>query len=119
MNCTMCKVIEQIKNDENPWFVKELETGYVILGFNQHFYGYSLFICKQHVREIFDLDVEFRTKYLLEMSIVAEAVKNAFGAEKINYECLGNGDIHLHWHIFPRKSGDLLEYGDNGKGPVW
>ena len=115
----MCKVIEQIKNGENPWFVKEFETGYVILGFNQHFYGYSLFICKQHVHEIFDLDVEFRTKYLLEMSIVAEAVKNAFGAEKINYECLGNGDIHLHWHIFPRKNGDLLEYGDNGKGPVW
>ena len=41
MNCDMCKVIEQIKNGENPWFVKELETGYVILGFNQHFYGYS------------------------------------------------------------------------------
>lgn len=55
----------------------------------------------------------------LEMTIVAEAVKNAFGAEKINYECLGNGDVHLHWHIFPRKAGDLLEYGNNGKGPVW
>ena len=119
MNCDMCKVIEQIKNGENPWFVKELETGYVILGWNQHFYGYSLFICKQHVVELFDLDIDFRTKYLLEMTIVAEAVKNAFGAEKMNYECLGNGDIHLHWHIFPRKSGDLLDYGNNGKGPVW
>ena len=30
MNCDMCKVIEQIKNGENPWFVKELETGYVM-----------------------------------------------------------------------------------------
>lgn len=117
--CDMCNVIEQIKKGENPWFVKELETGYVILGWNHHFYGYSLFICKQHVVELFDLDVDFRAKYLLEMTIVAEAVKNAFGAEKINYECLGNGDIHLHWHIFPRKSGDLLDYGNNGKGPVW
>ena len=119
MNCDMCKVIEQIKNGENLWFVKELETGYVILGWNQHFYGYSLFICKQHVVELFDLDVDFRTKYLLEMTIVAEAVKNAFGAEKMNYECLGNGDVHLHWHIFPRKSRDLLDYGNNGKGPFW
>lgn len=119
MNCDMCNVIEQIKKGENPWFVKELETGYVILGWNQHFYGYSLFICKQHVVELFDLDVDYRMKYMLEMTKVAEAVKNAFGAEKINYECLGNGDIHLHWHIFPRKSGDLLDYGNKGKGPVW
>ncbi len=119
MNCDMCNVIEQIKKGKNPWFVKELETGYVILGWNQHFYGYSLFICKKHVVELFDLDVDYRMKYMLEMTKVAEAVKNAFGAEKINYECLGNGDIHLHWHIFPRKSGDLLDYGNKGKGPVW
>lgn len=119
MNCDMCKVIEQIKNADNPLFVKELETGYVILGWNQHFYGYSLFICKQHVVELFDLDMEYRTKYLQEMTVVAQAVKNAFHAEKINYECLGNGDLHLHWHIFPRKNGDLGEFGNNGKGPVW
>lgn len=119
MNCDMCKVIEQIKNNENPWFVKELDTGYVILGWNQHFYGYSLFICKQHVVELFDLDMEYRTQYLQEMTIVAQAVKKAFNAEKINYECLGNGDVHLHWHIFPRTSGDLGEFGNNGKGPVW
>lgn len=119
MNCDMCNVIEQIKKGENPWFVKELETGYVILGWNQHFYGYSMFICKKHIVELFDLDVDYRMKYMLEMTKVAEAVKNAFGAEKINYECLGNGDIHLHWHIFPRKSGDLLDYGNKGKGPVW
>lgn len=117
--CNMCKVIEQIKKDENVWFVKELETGYAVLGWNQHFYGYTLFICKKHVVELFDLDKEFRTKYLNEMVIVAEAVKNAFDAEKINYECLGNGDAHLHWHIFPRVSGDLGEHGMNGKGPVW
>ncbi|MGN0485612.1 MAG: HIT family protein [Acutalibacteraceae bacterium] len=119
MNCDMCKVIEQIKKGENPWFVREMETGYVILGWNQHFYGYSLFICKQHVVELFDLEPDFRTKYMQEMIVVAQAVKNAFDADKINYECLGNGDVHLHWHIFPRKSGDLGDYGNNGKGPVW
>ena len=53
------------------------------------------------------------------MSIVAEAVSNAFSAEKMNYELLGNGDTHLHWHLFPRKSGDIENYGNNGRGPVW
>ena len=119
MNCDMCKVIEEIKKNENPWFVKELKTGYVIFGWNQQFHGYVIFICKQHVTEIWELEEDFRKQYLNEMTLVAKAVKEAFGAEKMNYECLGNGDVHLHFHLFPRVSGDLGEYGNNGKGPVW
>lgn len=119
MNCDMCKVIEQIKQGENPWFVKELETGYIIFGWNQHFYGYTIFICKEHVTELWELPEEFRKQYLNEMTIVAKAVKEAFGAEKMNYECLGNGDVHLHFHLFPRVGGDLGKYGNKGKGPVW
>lgn len=58
-------------------------------------------------------------KFMEEMSVVAEAVSKAFGAEKMNYELLGNGDTHVHWHLFPRVNGDLDGYGNNGKGPVW
>ena len=53
------------------------------------------------------------------MSLVGEAVSHAFPCEKMNYELLGNGDSHLHWHLFPRVAGDLEKYGHNGKGPVW
>lgn len=60
-----------------------------------------------------------RKKFLEEMSIVAEAASKAFGAEKMNYELLGMGDAHLHWHLFPRRKGDIENYGNNGKGPVW
>lgn len=37
----------------------------------------------------------------------------------MNYELLGMGDAHLHWHLFPRRTGDIGTYGNNGKGPVW
>lgn len=117
--CFICKRIEMIKNGENPYFVKELETGYVIIGDHQHFKGYTLFLCKEHKTELFDLDSDFKIKYLEEMSLVAEAVSKAFGAEKMNYELLGNGDTHLHWHLFPRREGDIGNYGNGGKGPVW
>lgn len=30
--CMICDRIEMTKNGENPHFVKELETGYVVLG---------------------------------------------------------------------------------------
>ena len=117
--CFICERIKMIKEGTNPWFVKELETGYVVIGDHQHFRGYTLFLCKEHKTELFHLDPGVKQKYLEEMSVVAEAVANAFGAEKMNYELLGNGDTHLHWHLFPRVSGDLESYGNNGKGPVW
>ena len=117
--CLICDRIEMIKNGTNPYFVKELETGYVVIGDNQHFKGYTLFLCKQHQTELFYLDKDFSTKFMQEMILVAEAVKNVFGAEKMNYECLGQGDAHLHWHLYPRRTGDIENYGNKGKGPVW
>ena len=108
-----------IKAGKNPYFVKELETGYVVIADYQHFKGYTIFLSKEHKTELWHLDKNKKVKFLEEMSIVAEAVSRAFSAEKMNYELLGNGDTHLHWHLFPRKSGDLAGYGNNGKGPVW
>ena len=115
--CDLCNIIEKSLAGENPFFVKELETGIVVHGWNQHFYGYTLFICKQHATELYQLDKCFCSKFMEEMVDVAKAVSSAFNCEKMNYECLGNGDCHLHWHLFPRTSGDLGNYGNNGKGP--
>lgn len=117
--CFICDRIEMIKSGTNPYFVKETETGYVVIGDHQYFKGYTLFLCKRHETELFHLDREFKMKFLEEMTLVAEAVAKAFGAEKMNYELLGNGETHLHWHLFPRVSGDLEGFGNNGKGPVW
>lgn len=114
MNCLICERIEMIKNGTNPYFVCELETGYVVLGDHQHFKGYTLFLCKIHATELHQLPHDFKMKYLEEMSLVAEAVYNIYQPEKMNYELLGNGDTHIHWHLFPRVSGDTPE-----KGPVW
>lgn len=117
--CFICERIEMIQKGTNPCFVKELETGYVVIGDHQHFKGYTLFLFKEHVTELHLIDRSTKMKFLEEMSIVAQAVQNAFGAEKMNYEMLGNGEAHMHWHLFPRKENDLGEYGNNGKGPVW
>ncbi len=105
-NCLICSRIRLIQRNKNPYFVKELETGYVVLGDYQFFRGYTLFLCKQHKKELHELDPEFKLKFLWEMSIVAEAVYEAFSPQKLNYEMLGNTDSHLHWHIFPRHSSD-------------
>lgn len=64
------------------------------------------------------MEYETKIKFLEEMSIVQEAVAKAFQADKMNIELLGNGDAHVHWHLFPRKAGDMKGYGHNGRGPV-
>lgn len=117
--CDICKTVKNSIAGGNPYFVKEMNTGVVVLGWNQHFYGYIIFMCKEHATELYQLEPDFYTEFMREMVVVAEAVAKAFGAEKMNYECLGNGDTHLHWHLFPRVNGDLGEHGNNGKGPVW
>ena len=69
--------------------------------------------------ELFHLDEQEKMMFLKEMSLVAEAVAKAFGAQKMNYELLGMGDAHLHWHLYPRRDGDIGNCGNNGRGPVW
>jgi len=117
--CLICDRIELIKQGKNPHFVKELETGYVVIGDGQYFKGYTLFLAKEHVTELHQMEYATKIKFLEEMSIVQEAVAKAFQAEKMNIELLGNGDAHVHWHLFPRKAGDMQGYGHNGRGPVW
>ena len=117
--CLICERIELIKQGKNPHFVKELETGYVVIGDGQYFNGYTLFLAKEHVTELHQMEYETKIKFLEEMSIVQEAVAKAFQADKMNIELLGNGDAHVHWHLFPRKAGDMKGYGHNGRGPVW
>jgi diadenosine tetraphosphate (Ap4A) HIT family hydrolase len=103
-----------IKDGVNPYFVTELDTGYVVMGDHQHFSGYTLFLCKQHVSELHQLPHQYKMKYMEEMMLVAEAVFHVFKPQKLNYELLGNGDSHVHWHLFPRVEGDTPQ-----RGPVW
>ncbi len=98
----------------NPYLVAELETGFAVLGWNQMYPGYTLFLSKTCVPELHELAPVVRAKFLQEMALVAEAVCRAFAPRKLNYELLGNSVTHLHWHLFPRYADD-----PNPTWPVW
>ncbi len=106
--CKLCERIESIKNGTNPYFIKEMETGYAVLGDHQYFKGYSLLLCKIHATELHELEKSFRLKFLEEMSQLAEAVWKVYQPQKLNYELLGNTIRHLHWHITPRYEDDPM-----------
>ncbi|MBQ7488111.1 MAG: GNAT family N-acetyltransferase [Clostridia bacterium] len=113
--CLICDRIEWIRNGGNPYFVRELETGYVVIGDSQRFEGYTLLLCREHATELSQLTPDFRDAFLRDMALTAEAVQLAFHPDKLNYELLGTGKgRHMHWHIFPRRNGDTPM-----PGPVW
>ena len=113
--CLICDRIGKIRKGTNPYFVRELETGYVVIGDHQRFEGYSLLLCREHATELSQLAPDFRSAFLRDMAVTAEAVQNAFHPDKLNYELLGAGiGRHMHWHIFPRRKGDTP-----APGPVW
>ena len=49
--CLICNRISLINDGKNPYFVKELDTGYVVIGDHQYFRGYTIFLCKEHKTE--------------------------------------------------------------------
>lgn len=112
--CLICDRIKLIQENKNPYFVRELSTGYVVLADSQYFEGYTLFLEKYHVTELHQLSPAEKLAFLEEMSLVQEACAKAFHADKMNIELLGNGDAHVHWHLFPRHNGDTAQ-----AGPVW
>ncbi|KRN97682.1 hypothetical protein IV54_GL001258 [Levilactobacillus paucivorans] len=113
-DCFICQRIALIKANKNPYLVRELPTGYVVLADTQYFRGYTLFLAKEHVTELHLMDPAVKIQFLKEMSWVSEACAIAFKADKMNIEMLGNGDSHAHWHILPRHNGDTPQ-----PGPIW
>ncbi len=92
----------------------ELPHSYVILSRDQFFPGYTLLFTKNHVTELFHLDRDLRSALMEEVSLVAEALFSVYKPAKINYELLGNMVPHIHWHIVPRFSSELL-----WPRPIW
>jgi diadenosine tetraphosphate (Ap4A) HIT family hydrolase len=101
-NCPICRKWD----DEPEQRIIELDRTLVSLNRDQFFPGYCFVYTKEHVTELFHLDVEVRNAVMAEVCAVAQALYNAFSPDKINYELLGNMAPHMHWHIVPRSSTD-------------
>lgn len=112
--CLVCERINQIKENNNPNFIIELETSYVVLADSQFYYGYVLLLSKYHHKELHELAKEIKESYLKEMAKVAEVIFEICTPNKLNYELLGNKHEHLHWHIIPRYKND-----PSPSQPIW
>ena len=108
-----CWICQSLERDRHLVFY-ETETSTAKLNPDQYFVGYSFVVLKKHALELYQIDDEDRREFLEDMSNVARALALAFKPDKMNYELLGNGQPHMHWHLVPRYRSDPL-WGR----PIW
>lgn len=105
MNCPMCADIP-LEENKLSFLIKELDQSYVRLPKNQHYRGWVIVFFKRHVSELYELGDDERNEYMKEVSMVAKAVGEVFGAVKLHYLSFGSLCPHLHFHILPRQIED-------------
>jgi len=106
----MCQNLSEQKN----LVYYESRVSIAKLNPDQLFQGYTFLTLKWHEEELYYLADKDRKAFLEDMSTVATALAKALKPDKMNYELLGNGMPHLHWHLIPRYTSDPM-WGR----PIW
>ena len=96
--------------------IKKMKSGWAVLGDPQITRGYCLLLPDPVVPHLNSLTGAARDQFLRDMTALGDAVLAVTGAERINYEILGNVEPALHAHVIPRHAS---EEPDLRKKPVW
>lgn len=101
---------------QNPMVITEMSSGFAVMGDTQFLPGYCVLLPNRLVGSLEELSYKERTSYLLDASLLGEAVLISTEAKRVNYSIYGNTDAFLHTHVFPRYHSEPLERIGR---PVW
>lgn len=110
------------RRGENPTVLRRLTAGFAVIGDVQFLPGYSVLLADDPTAQrLSDLPRSKRIAFLTDMDHLGEAVERACtrldsGFRRVNLEILGNTDLFLHAHIWPRFD---WEPADLVHSPVW
>jgi diadenosine tetraphosphate (Ap4A) HIT family hydrolase len=98
---------------ENPMVITQMPSGYAVIGDSQMLPGYCVLLSDREANHLTDLPPRERSEFLLDMSLVGEAILQATGCLRVNYAIYGNTDAYLHAHIIPRYDWEPEEFRVN------
>jgi diadenosine tetraphosphate (Ap4A) HIT family hydrolase len=93
-----------------------MDSGWAVMGDVQYPIAYALLLADPVVEHLNDLNEIERASFLGDMADLGAALREAAGADRVNYEIQGNTEAALHAHLFSRFSSEPAEYR---RGPVW
>jgi diadenosine tetraphosphate (Ap4A) HIT family hydrolase len=98
--------VESARNGTLPRVIARMASGWAVLGDPQITRGYCLLLPDPVVPDLNSLVGEAREQFLRDMAALGDAVLAETGAERINYEILGNVEPALHAHVIPRHANE-------------
>jgi diadenosine tetraphosphate (Ap4A) HIT family hydrolase len=110
------RFVEQARRGELGRVIRRLPSGWAVLGDPQILPGYSLLLPDPVVADLNALHGSARLQCLEDMARIGDAILEATGAERLNYELLGNAEPALHAHVIPRYE---WEPAARRRQPVW
>lgn len=108
--------VEAARSGRLPRVIKRMQSGWAVLGDPQITHGYCLLLPDPVVAHLNELSGAARRQFLDDMTALGDAVLEETGAERINYEILGNVEPALHAHVIPRYGHEDPELRQK---PVW
>lgn len=101
---------------ENPMVLAKMRSGFAAIGDTQFLPGYCVLLPTKEYGSLEDLDFKQRSEFLLDMSLIGEAILKVYNPRRVNYSIYGNTDAYLHAHVFPRYNWEPEE---RIPYPVW
>ncbi|MEM7755442.1 MAG: hypothetical protein AAF297_07375 [Planctomycetota bacterium] len=107
--------VARITAGNDPQYLGRMPSGYAILANQQppEVRGGCMLLPEPTAdggpAHLEDLDADARARFLLDLSILGDAVRAATGCERLNYLILCNQVPWLHGHVVPRFAGEAAE----------
>jgi diadenosine tetraphosphate (Ap4A) HIT family hydrolase len=101
---------------ENPMVLARMRSGFAVIGDTQFLPGYCVLLPYPRVDDLNSLTVTQRADFLVDMSLVGDAIQKVCQPARVNYDILGNTDAFLHAHVFPRYAWEI---DSRRRYPVW
>lgn len=98
--------VEAARNGELARVIMRMKSGWAVLGDPQITHGYCLLLPDPVVPDLNALGGDARQQFLDDMAKLGDALLAETGAERINYEILGNVEPALHAHVIPRHASE-------------
>ena len=106
MSTAIHQQVEAARAGRLPRVIARMPSGWAVLGDPQITHGYCLLLPDPVVPDLNALSGAARRQFLDDMTALGDAVLAETGAERINYEILGNVDPALHAHVIPRHAAE-------------
>lgn len=102
--------IASCERGENPTLMVKMKSGFAVIGDNQFLPGYCLLLRYPKSDSLNELTILERSQYLVDMTLIGDAIIKACNPLRINYSTLMNLDCYLHTHIEARYDWEPDEY---------